>query len=245
MPRANKEYECFECKSIITKRQEYKREIRFENPNDKSRLFNPLQKPICMTCILDKKYSFIDDKFNSYNTIKFGMYCGREWVKVPDDYLLFLYQNQKNHQYRNEIEIEYNSRLLKLNTNKINPVPDINVDEYIKSLHDKTLDTPKLKNTPQLTDTMRIVYVTLLKNKDTIKRFKYEYNSYYWLFKKSSDVKINLHSNKIDNRTITALYERGLLKPMQFKDDIQKRTTEVIEYEAIYDSRVLLNRWGE
>ena len=32
---------------------------------------------------------------------------------------------------------------------------------------------------------------------------------------------------------------------MQFKDDIQKRTTEVIEYEAIYDSRVLLNRWGE
>ena len=92
---------------------------------------------------------------------------------------------------------------------------------------------------------MRIVYVTLLKNKDTIKRFKYEYNSYYWLFQKSSDVKINLHSNKIDNRTITALYERGLLKPMQFKDDIQKRTTEVTEYEAIYDSRVLLNRWGE
>lgn len=30
MPRANKEYECFECKSIITKRQEYKREIRYE-----------------------------------------------------------------------------------------------------------------------------------------------------------------------------------------------------------------------
>lgn len=194
---------------------------------------------------LDKKYSFIDDKFNSYNTIKFGMYCGREWVKVPDDYLLFLYQNQKNHQYRNEIELEYNSRLSKLTSNEINPVADIEANEYIKSLHDKLLDTPKLKNTPQLTDTMRIVYATLLKNKDTIKRFKYEYNSYYWLFKKSIDVKISRHSKEIDNRTITALYNRGLLKPVQFKDDIQKRTTEVIEYESIYDSRVLLNRWGE
>ena len=112
------------------------------------------------------------------------------------------------------------------------PVTIYPVDEYIKSLHDKTLDTRKLKNTPQLTDTMRIVYVTLLKNKDTIKRFKYEFNSYYWLFEKSIDVKINRHSKEIDNRTITALYNRGLLKPVQFKDDIQKRTTEVIEYEC-------------
>lgn len=245
MAKAKKEYECFECKSIIAKGQEYERRVRFENPNDKSRLFNPIQKTICMTCILEKKYSFIDNKFNSPHIVKFGMYLGRTWDKIPNDYLLFLYENQKNNQYRSEIELEYNSRLSKLTSNEINPVADIEADEYIKSLHDKLLDTPKLKNTPQLTDAMRIVYVTLLKNKDTIKRFKYEYNSYYWLFKKSSDVKINLHSNKIDNRTITALYERGLLKPIHFKDDTQKRITEVIEYEAIYDSRVLLNRWGE
>lgn len=245
MSKARKEYECFECKSIIAKGQEYKRESRFENPNDKSRLFNPIQKPICMNCFLEKKYSFIDDKFNSSNIIKFGMYCGREWAKVPDDYLLFLYENQKNNQYKNEIELEYNSRLLKSNSNEINPISDINADEYIKSLHDKLLDIPKLKNTPQLTDTMRIVYKTLLKNKDKIKRVKHDYNSYYWLFEKSTDVKINIHRNKIDNRTVTALYERGLLKPIKFEDNIQTRTTEVIEYEAIYDSRVLLNKWGE
>ena len=245
MAKAKKEYECFECKSIIAKGKEYERRVRFENPNDKSRLFNPIQKTICMNCVLEKKYSFIDNKFNSPHIVKFGMYIGRTWDKVPDDYLLFLYENQKNNQYRSEIELEYNLRLSKLTSNEINPVADIEADEYIKSLHDKLLDTPKLKNTPQLTDTMRIVYVTLLKNKDTIKRFKYEYNSYYWLFEKSIDVKINRHSKEIDNRTITALYNRGLLKPVQFKDDIQKRTTEVIEYESIYDSRVLLNRWGE
>ena len=245
MSKANKDYECFECKNTIKKGQEYKRESRFENPLDKSRFFNPVQKPICMNCFSEKKYSFIDEKFNKPNIVKFGMYSGKEWNKIPDDYLLFLYQNQKNNQYRNEIELEYNSRLLKLKSNEINPIADINADEYIKSLHDKLLDTPKLKNTPQLTDTMRIVYVTLLKNKDTVKRLKHDYNSYYWVFEKSTDIKINLHSKKIDNRTITALYERGLLKPIQFKDNTQKRITEVIKYEAIYDSRVLLNKWGE
>lgn len=244
MPKANKEYECFECENIIEKGQEYKREIRFENPLDKSRLFNPVQKSICINCIAKKKYSFIDEKFNNPNIVKFGMYNGKMWDKVPDDYLLYLYNNQLNHQYRSEIELEYNSRLLKSNTNEINPVSDIDADEYIKSLHNKLLDTPKLRNTPQLTDTMRIVYKTLLKNNDKIKRYKYEYNSYYWLFEKSTDVKINRNRNEIDNRTVTALYERGLLKPTLFKDNIQRRTTEVIEYEAIYDSRVLLNRWG-
>ena len=88
---------------------------------------------------------------------------------------MFLYENQKNNQYRSEIELEYNSRLLKSNSNEINPVSDINANEYINSLHDKLLDTPKFKNTPQLTDTMRTVYVTLLKNKDTIKRFSWFY----------------------------------------------------------------------
>lgn len=244
MPKANKEYECFECKNIIEKGQEYKRAIRFENPLDKSRLFNPVQKSICINCITNKKYSFIDEKFNNPNIVKFGMYNGKMWDKVPDDYLLYLYNNQLNHQYRSEIELEYNSRLLKSNISEINPVSDIDADEYIKSLHNKLLDTPKLRNTPQLTDTMRIVYKTLLKNNDKIKRYKYEYNSYYWLFEKSTDVKINRNRNEIDNRTVTALYERGLLKPTLFKDNIQRRTTEVIEYEAIYDSRVLLNRWG-
>ena len=245
MAKAKKEYECFECKSIIAKGKEYERRVRFENPNDKSRLFNPIQKTICMNCVLEKKYSFIDNKFNSPHIVKFGMYIGRTWDKVPDYYLLFLYENQKNNQYRSEIELEYNLRLSKLTSNEINPVADIEADEYIKSLHDELLDTPKLKNTPQLTDTMRIVYKTLLKNKDTVKRLKHDYNSYYWLFEKSTDVKINIHRNKIDNRTVTALNERGLLKPIKFEDNIQTRTTEVIEYEAIYDNRVLLNKWGE
>lgn len=237
-------FECFECKSIIAKGQEYKRESRFENPLDKSRLFNPIQKPICMNCFLENKFSFIDEKYNKPDIVKFGMYSGREWIKVPDDYLLFLYEKQKNHQYRNEIELEYNSRLLKSNSNEINPVADIEADKYIKSLHNKLFDTPKLKNTPQLTDTMRIVYVTLLKNEDKIKRLKHDYNSYYWLFEKSTNVKINSYSTQIDNRTVTALYERGLLMPIKFQDDIKKRKTEVIEYEAIQDSRVLLNKWG-
>lgn len=242
--KAKKEYECFECKSIIIIGEEYEKKSRYENPMDKSRLFNPIQKPICKSCVTNNKYSFVDEKYNSSKIVKFGMYCGREWTKVPNDYLLFLYENQKNHQYINEIELEYNSRLLQSNSTEINPVPDIDANEYINSLHNKLLDTPKLKNSPQLTDTMRIVYVTLLKNKDKVKRLKYEYNSYYWLFEKSINVKINNYSQKIDNRTITALYKRGLLNPIKFKDDIQKRITEVIEYEAIYDSRVLLDRWG-
>lgn len=244
MSIARKEYICFECKNTIKKGEEYDKKARFENPIDKSRFFNPILKPICVNCILDKKNSFIDEKFNKPDIVKFGMYCGRQWNKVPDSYILFLYEKQKNHQYRNEIELEYHSRLSQLNTNEINPVSDIEAVKYIESLHKRLLDIPKLSKTPQLTDTMRVVYSTLLKNKDIVKRLKHDYNSYYWVFEKSVDVKINNYRHKIDNRTITALYERGLLKPIKFKDDIQKRLTEIIEYEAIYDSRVLLNKWG-
>lgn len=244
MPKANKDYECFECGSIIQKGQEYTRQARYESPIDVGRQHNAVQKPICSACISDNKYSFIDNKYNSPDIIKFGMYSGINWDKAPDDYIIYIYKNSKNNRYWNEIEKEYNRRLKHIEVNEIKPISDNEALEHIKKLKENLLNPCKLKNTPQITDTMRIVYKTLLTNKDKIKRHKYEYNSYYWLFEKSTDVKIKRYCNEIDNRTVTALYERGLLKPTLFKDDVQKRTTEVIEYEAIYDNRVLLNRWG-
>lgn len=240
MPKANKEYECFECGSIIKKGQEYTRQTRYEIPMDVGRQHNAVQKPICNSCILENKYSFIDRKYNSPDIIKFGMYSGIKWNKAPDDYIVYIYKNSKNNRYWNEIEKEYNRRLKHIEVNEIKPISDNEALEYIESLKQKLINPTKLKNTPQLTDTMKIVYKTLLNKKDKIKRLKYDYNSYYWLFEKSTDVKVKRYSNEIDNRTVLALYKRGLLKPTKFKDNVKSRTTEAIEYEAIYDSRVNL-----
>lgn len=243
MPKARQDYECFECGNIIPKGQEYTRQTRYESPMDIGRQHNAVQKPICSDCISNKKFTFIDSKYNSPYIIKFGMHCGKKWNKAPDDYIAYIYENSKNNRYWNEIEKEYIRRLEESEVSKIKPVSNSKAVEHIDYLKQKLSNPPKSKKTPQLSDTMRIVYKTLLNNKDKIKRLKHNYNSYYWLFDKSTNVKISTHSKQINNRTVTALYERGLLKPTKFKDNIQSRTTEPIEYEAIYDSRVLLNRW--
>lgn len=246
MPKARQEYECFECKKIIKKGEEYQRQTRYETPNDKTycNLSHGVQKPICLKCISENKYSYIDEKYNSPDIVKFGIHSGKLWSKVPNDYIIYMYENKKTHKHFSEFEKEYIKRLKRNNTNDISPISEDEALKHIEQLHNNLLDTPKFKKTPQLTDTMRTVYVTLLKNKDKVKRLKHEYNSYYWLLEKSFDVKICRNRKEIDNRTIEALYKRGLLKPTKFKDDIQKRTTEVIEYESIYDNRVMLDRWG-
>lgn len=246
MPNARKEYECFECKNIIKKGQEYQRQTRHKTPDDKKHggLTHGVQKCICLKCVNENKYSYIDEKYNSPDIIKFGMYSGKLWSKVPDDYVVYMYENKKTHKYFLEIEREYIKRAKSNTFDNISPISDDDALKHIEQLHNNLLDAPKLKKTPQITDTMRIVYGTLLNNKDRVKRLKHSYNSFYWLFEKSTDVKINSWNKRIDSRTIKALYKRGLLRPTKFKDDIQKRTTEIVEYEAIYDSRVLLNKWG-
>lgn len=238
--KARKEYQCFECKNTIQKNEEYTRTTRYDNPNDK--LYGGYEKgysqTICLKCIEENRYSYIDEKYNRDDIVKFGMYCGKQWNSVNWDYLVYLYENKKTHKYWSEIEKEYMKRLSLNQSNSIDPISDKDAIAHIESLKKKLLDIPKPKHTPQLTDVMREVYVKMLTESLKIKRLKYDYNSYYWLFVDAKNKK------EIDNRTITALYKRGLLKPTKFNDNIQKRETSVVEYEAISDHRVSLSRWG-
>lgn len=238
MSKAAKELECFECKKTIEVGQDYTKKIRYDNPTDASRQAFGVSKDICQECISQNKYSFIDEKYKNPTVVKFGLYTGKSWSDVPDEYLIYHYSHDVPNKYREEIVNEYTMRLLKNESVEINPVSDENAQEHILSLQKKLLDIKKTKNKPQLTKVMKLVYLTLLQENDKIKRMDYDYNSHYWLFLKTVDLKVGTHSKRIDQRTIASLFEKGLLKPTKFKDNIKKRTTEVIEYEAILDSRI-------
>lgn len=165
MLKARKNYECFECKKPLKKGEEYLRQTRYKTPDDKKygNLINGTQKCICLSCINENKY-------NSPDTVKFGMYCGKEGSRVPDNYIVYMYENKKTHKYFSEIESEYIKRLEVNSSNEINPISEDEALKYIEQLHSNLLNTPKPKNTPQLTDSKRTVYVALLKKKDKVKR---------------------------------------------------------------------------
>lgn len=221
MPKARKEYECFECKKTIIIGEEYERKARYNNPDDRKYGGNEksIQKCICKECISENKYSYIDEKFNNIekdkSVIKFGVHYGQKWKHLADDYIIFIYSKIKDGKYRQEIENELNRRLNLKKTCEIKP---LNFDERNQKIMD--LREKYIKNETA-------IYKSLSIHMETYYNKIIEAGSVSYRKRKSNDYEAWYLDNNtqkdwdwVETKTIIALYERGLLKPIEFTDNI-------------------------
>lgn len=220
MSKARKEYECFECKRNIAVGEEYERKTRYDNPDDRKYggLSKGFQKCICKKCVSENKYSYIDEKYNKIledsTVIKFGQYIGKKWDLLDDDYLIFIYSNIKVGIHRKEIVTEFNRRL---NLNKSCEIKSLNFEE--RKLKLEKLKEEYIKNETAIYKSLSIYmekeYKKILEF-GGVRYCKRKNDNYeYWYIEKSDGC-----FEYIRTKTIIALYNRGLLKPVEFTDNL-------------------------
>ncbi|AXH16497.1 hypothetical protein CP985_13485 [Malaciobacter mytili LMG 24559] len=234
MPKARKEYECFECKKTINIGEEYERRMRYETPNDYKfgGTQSGIQKCICLKCISENRYSYIDEKFNKIQTdksiIKFGSEYGRKWTELANDYMIFIYSKIKDGKHRVEIEREYNRRLLNSLPCEITPLDATQREDKIEQLRQVYIKNENAEY-KSLTLHMEKCYKQIAENK-TVSYKRMGVDRFFCWYIDNND------NTYIETKTIIALYKRGLLKPIKFTDDLldfRPTKYEVIEKDIV------------
>lgn len=228
--KANKEHKCFECSSLITKGDEYSRQTRYRDPADKMYGNNGVQKTICKSCVKSHKFSFIDEKYNSPTIVKFGQYFGKEWKSLPDDdYILFLYLNNKNHQYRDEIEREFNARLNKHEFCNLQIASDVIYSSEIKmqkltpiqAKALKYIDEHQIKELLYVKQHTEIFGITFDESNEAFVNMQRFYHQLDWTHKDAMIIQEGSYSPifdwSLDGKTIKALCQRDILVPIKYQ----------------------------